>query len=325
VPAESLNPTASLSEPIDHSPGVVLAVDFGGTKVEAALVDANGALLEGSRFRHPTGRDRTAEQLAEAVASVVTSSLQSLPGGTALRGIGIGSAGPIDRERGLVSPVNLQVWRDFPLRDTVVGVAREAGHDAPALLRLDGLCITLAENWVGAGRGRDNMMGMIVSTGVGGGVISGGAVVSGFSGNAGHIGQVEVPGFTDVDAPCTLEEIAAGPHTVAWAQARGFEGSTGEDLARAYAEKDRIAVAAVTRSGTAIGRAIASVSTLLDLEVVVIGGGFARVTPDLFDIIRTAIDRYSRFDYARRVEVLPTGLDTDGPLIGAAALVYRSV
>jgi glucokinase len=112
---------------------------------------------------------------------------------------------------------------------------------------------------------------------------------------------------------------------VAWARSRGFEGETGEDLARAYAEKDRIAVAAVTRSGTAIGRAIASVSTLLDLELVVIGGGFARVTPDLFDIIRTAIDRYSRFDYARRVEVLPTGLDTDGPLIGAAALIYRSV
>jgi glucokinase len=324
VPAESLNPNASLSEPIDHSPGVVLAVDFGGTKVEAALVDENGVLLEGSRFRSPTGRDRTAEQLAEAVATVVTASLQKLPGGT-LRGIGIGAAGPIDRERGLVSPVNLQVWRDFPLRDTVVGVARDSGFDAPALLRLDGLCITLAENWVGAGRGRDNMMGMIVSTGVGGGVISGGAVVAGFSGNAGHIGQVEVPGFTDVDAPCTLEEIAAGPHTVAWAQARGFSGSTGEDLARAYAEKDRIAVAAVTRSGTAIGRAIASVSTLLDLELVVIGGGFARVTPDLFDIIRTAIDRYSRFDYARRVQVLPTGLDTDGPLIGAAALVYRSV
>ncbi len=303
----------------------MLAVDFGGTKVESALVDQTGTLVDGSRFRHPTGRDRSAEELADAVGTVAASSLRVLPAGMSIRGIGIGAAGPIDREKGLVSPVNLQVWRDFPLRDTVARVARELGHDVPAVLRLDGLCITLAENWVGAGRGRDNMMGMIVSTGVGGGVISGGAVVAGFSGNAGHIGQVEVPGFTDVDAPCTLEEIAAGPHTVAWAQARGFEGFTGEDLARAYAEKDRIAVAAVTRSGTAIGRAIASVSTLLDLELVVIGGGFARVTPDLFDIIRTGIDRYSRFDYARRVEVLPTGLDTDGPLIGAAALIYRSV
>jgi glucokinase len=239
--------------------------------------------------------------------------------------VGIGAAGPIDRERGLVSPVNLTVWRDHPLRDDVSELLRAAGHDVPVQLRLDGLCITLAENWIGAGRGRSNMMGMIVSTGVGGGVISGGSVVSGFSGNAGHIGQIEVPGFTDVDAPCTLEEIASGPHTVAWAQARGFTGTTGEDLAAAYLAKDRIALAAVTRSGTAIGRAIASVSTLLDLELVVIGGGFSRVTPDFIGIVRQAIDRYARFDYARRVEVLPTGLDTGGPLIGAAALIYRSV
>ncbi|SKA86094.1 glucokinase [Agreia bicolorata] len=324
MPTASLNPTASTPAPT-YPPGLVLAVDFGGTKVESALVDDSGTLVAGSRFRHPTGRERSASELADAVVSVATSSLQSLPESTSLRGIGIGAAGPIDRERGLVSPVNLPAWRDFPLRETVAAAARELGHDAPAVLRLDGLCITLAENWVGAGRGTGNMMGMIVSTGVGGGVISGSAVVAGFSGNAGHIGQLEVPGFTDVDAPCTLEEIAAGPHTVAWAQARGFEGETGEDLARAYAEKDRIAVAAVTRSGTAIGRAIASVSTLLDLELVVIGGGFSLVTPDLFDIIRTAIDRYSRFEYARRVEVVPTGLDTDGPLIGAAALVYRSI
>ncbi|SMG36454.1 ROK family protein [Agreia pratensis] len=321
MPTESPKPTISTL----HSASIVLAVDFGGTKVESALVRDDGTLVEGSRFRRATGRDRSSSELADAVVAVVESSLQRVPEGTPLRGIGIGAAGPIDRERGRVSPVNLPVWRDFPLRETVATAALDAGYDAPSVLRLDGLCITLAENWVGAGRGIDNMMGMIVSTGVGGGVISGGSVVAGFSGNAGHIGQLEVPGFTEMDAPCTLEEIAAGPHTVAWARARGFEGETGEDLAKAYAEKDRIAVAAVTRSATAIGRAIASVSTLLDLEVVVIGGGFSQVTPDLFDIIRTAIDRYSRFEYARRVEVLPTGLDADGPLIGAAALIYRSI
>nr|WP_237657229.1 ROK family protein [Agreia sp. COWG] len=302
-----------------------MAVDFGGTKVESALVDDAGRVLSASRFRAPTGKNSSSEQLVDSVTTVVRQSLSALPADRQLVGIGIGAAGPIDRERGLVSPVNLTVWRDFALRDTVESTARESGHDASAVLRLDGLCITLAESWVGAGSGRMNMMGMIVSTGVGGGVISGGSVVSGLSGNAGHIGQVEVPGFTEPDAPCTLEEIASGPHTVAWARARGFEGTTGEDLALAYAAGDHIAVAAVTRSGTAIGRAIASVSTLLDLEVVVIGGGFSLVSPDLFDIIRNAIDRYARFDYARRVEVLPTGLGADGPLVGAAALVFRGV
>jgi glucokinase len=308
-----------------ESPELVLAVDVGGTKVESALVDPFGRILPSSRFRHPTGREANALELSTAVADVVSRTIAAIPPRRRVVGVGIGAAGPIDRERGLVSPVNLTVWRDHPLRQDVSDLLSAAGHDVPVQLRLDGLCITLAENWIGAGRGRSNMMGMIVSTGVGGGVISGGSVVSGFSGNAGHIGQIEVPGFTDPDAPCTLEEIASGPHTVAWAQARGFTGTTGEDLAAACLAEDRIALAAVTRSGTAIGRAIASVSTLLDLELVVIGGGFSRVTPDFIGIVRTAIDRYARFDYARRVEVLPTGLDTGGPLIGAAALIYRSV
>lgn len=306
-------------------PELVLAVDFGGTKVEAALVDSNGQVLPSSRFRSPTGRTASAAELVASVTNVTTRALDALPESASLKGIGIGSAGPIDRDRGLVSPVNLEVWRGFPLRDTVTESVRDAGHDAPAILRLDGVCITLAEHWVGAARGHDNVMGMIVSTGIGGGLILAGTVATGSSGNAGHIGQIEVPGFTNPDAPSTLEEIASGPHTVSWARSQGWPGSTGEELAAAYDEGSPVARAAVERSGTAIGRAIASVSTLLDLEVVVIGGGFSRVTPDLFDYIRAGIDRYARFDYSKAVQVFPSGLRTDGPLIGAAALIWQGV
>jgi glucokinase len=302
---------------------LVLAVDFGGTKVEAALVDSGGRVLASSRFRSPTGRTASAEDLVSSVLSVTDRALGALPEDATLMGIGVGSAGPIDRDRGLVSPVNLEVWRHFPLRDTIAGIARAAGHDVPATLRLDGVCITLAEHWVGAARGHDNVMGMIVSTGIGGGLILAGSIATGFSGNAGHIGQVEVAGFAEPDGPSTLEEIASGPHTVTWARSQGWTGKTGEELAIAYADGVPVAKAAVKRSGTAIGRAIASVSTLLDLEVVVIGGGFSRVSPDLFDYIRAGIDRHARFDYSKNVQVLPTGLDTNGPLIGAAALVWR--
>jgi glucokinase len=304
---------------------LVLAVDFGGTKVEAALVDAGGRVVPASRFRAPTGREASADDLEAAVTTVTRQALATMPDGAALSGIGIGSAGPIDRDRGLVSPVNLVVWREYPLRDTIAAAAKAAGHPADAILRLDGVCITLAEHWVGAARGSDNVMGMIVSTGIGGGLVLAGTVATGTSGNAGHIGQVEVTGFTGPDEPSTLEEIASGPHIVTWARSQGWSGTTGEELAASYAAGDEIAKAAVERSGTAIGRAIASVSTLLDLQVVVIGGGFSRVSPDLFDFIRAGIDRYARFDYARRVRVLPSGLDTDGPLIGAAALVWRGV
>lgn len=315
--------TTTASHSVTGSPdSLVLAVDCGGTKVEAALVDDAGVVWAGSRFRRPTGSSRSADELAAQVRSVVRDALATIPNGTELRGIGIGSAGPIDLEHGLVSPVNLAAWRGFPLRSLVDSAAASAGYPVEAVLRLDGLCIALAEHWVGAAKDRATVLGMIVSTGIGGGIIASGRMATGASGNAGHIGQVEVVGFSDGGGGSTLEEIASGPSTVAWARARGWTGETGEELALAYEQGETLAMRAVERSASAIGRAIASVSTLLDLEVVVIGGGFSRVTPHLFPLIRDSVARHALFDYVRRVEVLPSGLDADGPLIGAAALVW---
>jgi glucokinase len=301
---------------------VALAVDLGGTKVEAALVDGNGAVLRGSRFRQATGRDATSHDLVSAVTNVVTPAVAALPDGVSLAGIGIGTAGPIMEDGGLVSPLNLPAWRNYPLRQLVESIV----PDVPVTLRLDGLCITLAEHWVGAARGYTNVMGMVVSTGVGGGLILHGNTGSGPTGNAGHIGHVEVAGFDD---PCAcggrgcLEAIASGPRTVAWARGEGWTGATGEELSASYQAGDPIARRAVERSGTAIGQAIASATSLVDLELVAIGGGFSRVTPDLFDYIRAGIAS-RRFAFVTKVVVAPSGLDADGPLVGAAALVHRA-
>ncbi len=303
--------------------GFVLAVDLGGTKVEAALVSSAGTLREGSRFRAPTGRESSSEQLAASVTSVVEQALAQLPPDAELLGVGIGTAGPITVSTGLVSPLNLPSWRDYPLRDQVVALV----PGVPVTLRMDGECITLAEQWVGAAQGEHNVMGMVVSTGIGGGLILGGRAVAGPTGNAGHIGHVEVGGFDD---PCDcggtgcVEAIASGPRTTAWAQRQGWVGATGEDLAASYAAGDPIAVAAITRSGTAIGQAIASATALVDLDLVAIGGGFSHATPDLFDFIRAAIAKRAAFPFVAKVRVIPSALSGDGPLIGAAALVHRA-
>ncbi|MHA6668725.1 ROK family protein [Homoserinimonas sp. A447] len=301
---------------------VALAVDLGGTKVEAALVDSDGKLLPASRFRETTGRAATSEELVTAVTGAVTRALASLPIGASLAGVGIGAAGPVVEDAGLVSPLNLPAWRNYPLRQLVTSLV----PDVPAKLRMDGLCITLAEHWVGVARGYNNVMGMVVSTGIGGGLILHGNTVSGPTGNAGHIGHVEVAGFDD---PCAcggtgcLEAIASGPRTVAWAGAQGWTGTTGEELSAGYHSGDPIARRAVERSGMAIGQAIASATSLVDLELVAIGGGFSQVTPDLFDYIRAGIAR-RRFAFVTKVLVVPSGLSADGPLIGAAALVHRA-
>ncbi|CAN5437376.1 ROK family protein [soil metagenome] len=303
--------------------GVALALDLGGTKVDAGLVASDGAILPGSRFRQPTGATRSSEELAASVDTVVRQVLETLPDAAELVGVGVGSAGPVMLREGAVSPLNLKVWRGYPLRAQIAALV----PDVPVTLRMDGLCITLAEHWIGAAQGYDNVMGMIVSTGVGGGLILGGQTVAGPSGNAGHIGHIEVAGFDD-PCPCgghgCLEAVASGPRTVRWAREHGFSGESGEDLAEAYADGDAIAIRAVQRAGHAIGRAIASAASLVDLELVAIGGGFSHVTPELFDYIREPIAERVEFDYIRKVEIVPSGLSGDGPLVGAAALIHRA-
>lgn len=291
---------------------VVLAVDFGGTKVEAALV-ADGHLIPGTRHRQPTGAEASAAELDDAVRSVVTSAL----GERGVSAVGIGCAGPVDSVRGLVSPLNIPAWRDHPLRQLVVSLV----PDARVHLAIDGLAITLAEARYGAGQGSSNVLGMVVSTGVGGGLVLDGRGISGASGNAGHVGHVQVSGFDD-PCPCgrsgCLEAVASGPSAVRWARAQGFAGTTGEDLAAA-ASTVSVARQAIERSARAVGLAVASASALVDLDVVAIGGGFSHAAPDYLDLVRTAADE--GFGFVRATRILPAGLGSEAPLIGAAALV----
>ena len=168
------------------------------------------------------------------------------------------------------------------------------------------------------------MMGMVISTGVGGGLVLGGRPIHGATGNAGHIGHIEVRALDGLSAsghPGTLEAVASGPRSVAWARRQGWTGTTGEELARDYTLGNDLARAAITRAGTAIGQAISSAAALLDLELVVVGGGFSQATPDLFGFIRETVAAH-QLEFVRRVQVVPSSLSGAGPLIGAAALVH---
>ncbi|SFS14962.1 glucokinase [Microbacterium sp. cf046] len=300
---------------------LALALDLGGTKVDAALVDSAGEVIAGTVHRAPTGRDSTRESVADAVRHVTAEALADVLPDDRLIGIGIGSAGPVDLARGTISPLNLPAIAGLP----IVALVQELRPGVPVRLALDGACIALAEHWLGAAAGSRNALAMVVSTGIGGGIIIDGAPVSGLSGNAGHIGQLRLreraTGEPATDG--TLEALASGPSAVAWARANGWAGSTGEELAVAYREGDAVAVAAVRRSAGAVGEAIASVATLLDLDVAVIAGGFSQVAADYLELVRAAAAEAAVFEYARRVRVVESGLDGHGPLIGAAALVLR--
>jgi glucokinase len=295
-----------------------LAVDVGGTKMEAALVSEDGALVDGSRSRQATGREATIDSLTAAVRAIVAHALAAAPEGADIVGAGVGSAGPIDRAAGAIMPVNMPLARGFGLADAVRTAASDIlGREVQTILGHDGGALALAESWLGATQDAGASLSIVVSTGVGGGFVANGAYIPGATGNAGHLGQVRREGGL------TLEEIASGPASAAWAQRQGWTGATGEDLAKDAAAGDAIARAAIERSAKAVGEALADAATLVDLDMVAIGGGFSRVSADYIDLVQQALTASAAHEYSRRARVVRSGLGDEGPLIGAAALVIR--
>ncbi|WES66056.1 ROK family protein [Microbacter sp. GSS18] len=295
-----------------------LAVDLGGTKVEAALVADDGTIVAQSRHRAPTGPSAGADIVDAAVREVVEAALAAAASGASIAAVGIGSAGPIDRHAGTVSPLNLPL-DGFPLVDSVRAALRD---DVPVRLALDGTCIALAEARFGAAKDTADSVSMVVSTGVGGGIILDGRSVQGGSGNAGHVGQLRLSSRAPRGGARdgTLEEIASGPASVAWARDQGWAGTSGEDLARDAAAGHPVARAAIERSAEAVGQAVAGMLALLDIPRFVIGGGFSFVAPDYVALVEAAAHAAAVLPRGHEVRVLRAGLGGDAPLIGAACL-----
>lgn len=294
----------------------VLALDIGGTKIAAGLVDPNGVLLHRNRQPTPPGGDT--EQVWAAASRAITDALAAAGG--AVAGVGISSAGPINLAEGTVSPVNIGAWRGFPILERVAA----AVPGVPVRLAGDGLCMALGEHWRGAGQGAAFMLGMVVSTGIGGGLVLDGAPFDGRTGNAGHVGHVVV----DLDGPpCScggrgcVEAIASGPHLVSWAREQGWTGADARALAVAASAGDAVAVRAFGRGARAVAAMIASVGAVCDLDLVVIGGGVANAGPVLFDPLGTALRDYTGLDFLSGLRVVPAALGGEAGLVGAAALL----
>ncbi|HTA01108.1 MAG TPA: ROK family protein [Streptosporangiaceae bacterium] len=305
-----------------------LAIDIGGTKLAAALVEPAGRVL--TRAQVPTPRDLDAEQLWRTLDALITDVLDRSGVALAadLAGCGCGCGGPMEWPAGVVSPLNIPAWRGFPLRDRLTD--RLGG--LPVRVHNDAICMVAAEHWRGAGRGHDNVLGMVVSTGVGGGLVLDGRLIKGASGNAGHIGHVVVDPDTGPLCGCggrgCAEAIARGPALVTWAQAEGWrpdqKDATAKDLATDGALGHPVGLAAMRRAGRALGIAIASATSLCNLEVVSVGGGLSQAGPLLFDPLEEALRAHARLDFTRQVAVVPAALGQSAGLVGAAALIFAA-
>lgn len=287
---------------------LALSIDLGGTKFAVGLVTRSGELVDRTvvLIDHRDSSEELFEELATAVRAQMARAHEH-HGSTPLV-VGVGCAGPITWNVETVSPLNLAQWREFPLRSRLAELT-----GLPVFGDGDAKALALAEGWLGAARGVDNFMAMVVSTGVGGGIVLNGQLLDGESGNAGHIGHVIVEP-NGRRCPCggrgCLEAEASGP---------AIEAITGRPPTQPTYE-------IMVRTGRLVGRGVASVCNLLDLKLVCVGGSVALgFGATFFNSAQRTLDELCGLEFSKNARIVPSRLADEGGLIGASAIGWRGL
>ena len=274
----------------------ILAVDVGATKLAVALVTQKGVVEKKSSI--PTEAN-DGEELFNNLLILC----QEILDGVKVEGCGVGSAGPMSHNGEEISPLNIPQWRNFPLRSKL---SERLG--LPVALDNDAKAVALGEGWVGAASKERNYLAMMVSTGIGGGLVLDGRLLDGADGNAGHIGHITV----DEDGPkCDcgsygcLEAVASG---------RSIEKETGLLPSEAPEE-------VIMKSAFFVGKAISMVVNLLNIDLVLIGGSVAFGFGEPFlNEVRSTAESFCGLSFTKDLKIDFASLREDAPLVGAAAV-----
>jgi len=310
----------------------VLAIDIGGTKLAAGIVDAGGDIL--ARGEVPTlaaeGPERVLERIVRLAKDVL--GRPGIPAETIHR-IGIGCAGPVDRQAGLIlNPPNLPGWVRVPLVEHI-----EKALGRPAVLENDANAAALGEFRYGAGKGARSLVYLTVSTGIGGGIILDGKIWHGLKDGAGEVGHMTLlpdgPVCGCGNRGC-LEALASGPSIARRAREalgtgrpsrlREIRDVTAADVVRLVQEGDAVAAEVWNETVGYLGLGVAAVITILAPERVVIGGGVARAGDPLFEPLRREVRRRVKLVAVESVPILPAALGRDVGILGAAAVALEA-
>jgi fructokinase len=292
-----------------------MGIDLGGTKIEGIVLDE--MRREIFRTRIPTERERGYDHVLGRVATVVTVLREYAPES---RTLGIGTPGSLSRTTGLLKNSNTTCLNGRPLRDDL-----EARLGLSVRIENDANCFALAEARLGAGRNHDLVFGVILGTGVGGGLVFRGEPWSGPQHIAGEWGHHSID---PRGAPCycgqrgCVETLLCGPTLEAAYVTRtaGARGSATEILARAQ-EGENAALDVVKQYLEHFGRALANVISILDPDVVVLGGGLSKADL-LYTAGRQAVARYV-FNDELTTPIERNQLGDSAGVIGAALLPGR--
>jgi glucokinase len=304
--------------PRDGSP-VVVAIDIGGSSIKGALVGADARPVAGKRIPTP---DASESELVDAVVGLALGLVeQAQRRGTPAAAVGVATAGIIDESSGTARRGANVRWRN-----TALGRHIEERSGLPTTLLHDARAAALAEAVLGAGRDADNFLMVILGTGVGGAVVSDGRPLMGSHGLAGEIGHLQLD---PAGPPCgcggrgCLELVASGT-----ALSRRYAIATGrllpaEAVLDLMTEGDPIATALWSDAVSALAVALAAAVAVLDIDLVILGGGMAAAGQLLLDPL--AAELAARVVLAPAPQLTVATLGNDAGLLGAAAAALRSV
>lgn len=301
-------------------------VDIGGTTVKLGLFGEDGSVLE--KWEIPTDKKENGEHILPDVAVSIEKKLaEKKIVKDEVIGVGVGAPGPIDSEGTVNHAVNLG-WGVFNIPEklnALLALPVKAANDANIA--------AYGEMWKGGGAGCRDMVAVTLGTGVGGGIISDGRMITGTAGAGGEIGHIHIEDEEEECCGCgnkgCLEEYASATGVVRLAKRRLAKDDVpsilreGELSAKAVfdavKEKDPVAIEVAEQFGNYLGKGLAMVAAVVNPEVFVIGGGVSKAGEILFDYICPAFEKYA-FHGCRDARFTLAKLGNDAGIYGAAGL-----
>jgi glucokinase len=282
----------------------VAGVDVGGTKIAAAVFDAEGNRA-GKTVTVPTAADQPKEVTLGNLRRAIAQAAQGAP---ALQAVGMGSTGPVEASTGRILQVpNLPHLNFFDLGGWV-----KAEFGAPLYLENDANCFALGEALCGGGRGHPVVVAVTLGTGFGCGIVIQGAMYSGVTGNAGEVADCPVAGGT-FDSMLS----GAGLRTF-YLRQWGATNLSARELGDAAESGDSRALAAWQDYGRAVGEALGMIAAVVDPSICVIGGSIAARLALFERPLMEQMRKELAPDAAARIRVAPAELGAEAGVIGAA-------
>ena len=306
----------------------VFGVDIGGTTVKMGLFSKEGQVIE--KWEIPTVTTNGGEQILPDVAASILAVMEKRNiTKEQVIGVGVGAPGPIDAEGTIYTAVNLG-WGEFNipsvLSKALGGICVKAGNDANVA--------ALGEMWQGGGKGHTNVVMVTLGTGVGGGIIIDGKIVTGATGAGGEIGHIHMNDDETEVCGCKgkgcLEQYASATGIVRLANRRLAKDDKASVLRScelsakavfdAVKDGDELAIEVANQFGDYLGKGMAAIAAVVNPEIFVVGGGVSKAGEVLFDYIRPVYERVV-FYGSKNAEFALATLGNDAGIYGAAALV----